>query len=73
MHDTINTIVNHTYVDANANPLCGQLIQYIEAMAVKHGSTLEAVMAANVAKLEERYPGAKFDPERSQHRKDGDI
>lgn len=52
---------------------CGQIVKCVEALAVKHGSTLSAVMAANIAKLENRYPGAKFDAERSQHRKDGDI
>lgn len=73
MHDTINMLANHVQADERAIPLCGQLIQYIEAMALKHGSTLNAVMRANIAKLEERYPGAKFDPERSRHRKEGDI
>lgn len=73
MTDTIATLANHCYVNKDAIPLFGRMIQYIEALAIRYGSTLEAVMKANVAKLEERYPGAKFDSERSIHRKAGDI
>jgi hypothetical protein len=73
MTDTIATLANHCYANEDAIPLFGRMIQYIEELAIRHGSTLEAVMKANVAKLEERYPGAKFDSERSIHRKAGDI
>ena len=73
MTDTIATLANHCYVNEDAIPLFGRMIQYIEALAIRYGSTLEAVMKANIAKLEERYPGAKFDSERSIHRKAGDI
>lgn len=50
----------------------GDILWYIATCAEGLGATLEEVMEVNIEKLRNRYPD-RFDPERSIHRKEGDI
>lgn len=50
----------------------GDVAWYLAVCADAIGYDLESILQMNVDKLRARYPD-KFDPELSQHRKDGDI
>lgn len=50
----------------------GDVAWYLAVTAHAIGYTLEQVMCMNIDKLWERYPKG-FDPEKSLHRKEGDI
>lgn len=50
----------------------GDVCWYLAISAEALGVTLEEVMQRNVDKLLERYPDG-FDPEKSVHRKPGDV
>ena len=51
----------------------GDVIWYWTNACRALGVDPNTVIADNVAKLESRYPGGKFDPYHSENRKDGDI
>lgn len=51
----------------------GDILWYVSLGAAGLGLTLETIMRMNINKLRKRYPGGRFDPEKSQHRADGDI
>jgi hypothetical protein len=48
------------------------VLWYINAIVTALGSSLEQVATMNIAKLEARYPDG-FDPNKSKHRKEGDV
>ena len=50
----------------------GDVLWYVALMCESFGWKLEDIMQMNVDKLKERYPEG-FDPERSAHRKEGDV
>jgi NTP pyrophosphatase (non-canonical NTP hydrolase) len=50
----------------------GDVAWYLAVSAYGIGYDLETIFQMNVDKLRERYPDG-FDPERSQHRKPGDV
>ena len=50
----------------------GDVLWYVALMCSSIGWELDDVMKMNIEKLEERYPEG-FDPERSAHRKEGDV
>ena len=50
----------------------GDILWYVNEMAVGLGIDLEDVAWSNINKLRARY-GEKFSSEKSQHRKEGDI
>ena len=61
--------------DLNKDKLVKELVDvswYLAISAEALGVSLEEVMQRNVDKLMERYPDG-FDPERSLHRKPGDV
>ena len=51
----------------------GDVLWYVTYMAHLLSCPLSTIMALNLDKLAKRYPDGKFDPERSQNRKAGDI
>lgn len=51
----------------------GDILWYVSLGAAGLGLSLETIMRMNVNKLRKRYPEGHFDPEKSQHREDGDI
>ena len=51
---------------------CGDILWMIAEFCTAHGWELEEIMQMNIDKLKARYPEG-FDPEKSQHRKVGDI
>lgn len=51
---------------------CGDVLYYLALVAESLGTTLEEVAIINNRKLWERYPDG-FKPEKSMHRKEGDI
>lgn len=51
----------------------GDVLWYVAYMAHLLNCPLSLIMALNQDKLAKRYPDGKFDPERSQNRKAGDI
>ena len=51
----------------------GDVLWYVTYMAHLFGYSLGEIMAMNQEKLAKRYPDGKFDAERSQNRKEGDI
>lgn len=55
-----------------ANEL-GDVAWYLAVSADVIGYDLETIMRMNVKKLEDRYPGAKFDADRSINREEGDV
>lgn len=50
----------------------GDVAWYLAVTAYAIGYDLETVLRMNVDKLRARYPDG-FDPDKSQHRKDGDV
>ena len=50
----------------------GDVLWYVALMCESFGWKLEDIMKINIEKLKERYPEG-FDPERSAHRKTGDV
>lgn len=51
----------------------GDVLWYVSYMADLFGYSLGEIMEMNQEKLAKRYPDGKFDAERSQNRKEGDI
>ena len=51
----------------------GDVLWYVSYMAHLFGYPLGKIMAMNQEKLAKRYPDGKFDAERSNNRKEGDI
>lgn len=49
----------------------GDVLWYINLLAVSLGMTLEQVASQNISKLAARYPGGRFDSERSRNRENG--
>lgn len=47
----------------------GDILWYINLLADALGIPLETIAAQNISKLQERYPGGVFTPERSRNRK----
>ena len=62
----------HDFDAAKIERELGDVLWYVSAMAQMIGSSLERVAAANVAKLEARFPYG-FDSERSKNRAVGDT
>lgn len=50
----------------------GDICWYVAETATAIGYDLETILKMNIEKLQKRYPEG-FDPERSQHRKQGDV
>lgn len=50
----------------------GDVAWYLALLCEVLGTTLDEVFKTNISKLMERYPDG-FDPERSLHRKEGDV
>lgn len=50
----------------------GDVLWYVAVGCEVLGTTMEDVMNLNINKLKARYPEG-FDPEKSQHRKEGDV
>lgn len=50
----------------------GDLLWFIAELCTAYGWNLEDVMYMNIIKLKERYPEG-FDPDKSLHRKEGDV
>ena len=50
----------------------GDLLWFISEMCTARGWSLEDVMKLNIKKLRARFPDG-FDPEKSLHRKEGDV
>ena len=50
----------------------GDVVWYLAIAAEAIGKTLEEIMWGNIEKLRARYPEG-FDPEKSLHRKEGDV
>ena len=50
----------------------GDILWYVAMGCESLNMSMDAVMEANIEKLKMRYPDG-FDPERSQHRAEGDI
>lgn len=75
--ETIDILKKHYY---QGHPLdkehlakeLGDVAWYIAISADAIGYDLETILQMNVDKLKARYPDG-FDPERSMHRKEGDI
>ena len=51
----------------------GDLLWYVAQATQALEISFDDVIAANVKKLESRYPGGKFDVYYSEHRKEGDL
>ena len=51
----------------------GDLLWYVAQATQALEISFDEVIAANVKKLESRYPGGKFDVYYSEHRKEGDL
>lgn len=51
----------------------GDIAWYLAVAADAIGYSLEDIFVMNIKKLEDRYPGAVFDAEKSINRKEGDI
>lgn len=51
---------------------CGDVFWYLALAATVLGTTVEEIMQINIDKLKARYPEG-FDPEKSLHRKEGDV
>lgn len=62
----------HPLDEDHAKLELGDILWYVNEMAVGLGIDLEDVAWANIKKLRARY-GEKFDTQKSQHRKEGDI
>lgn len=50
----------------------GDLLWFVAELCTAYGWNLEDVMYLNISKLKERYPEG-FDPDKSLHRKEGDV
>ena len=62
----------HPLDEEHAKLELGDILWYVNEMAVGLGIDLEEVAWANIKKLRARY-GEKFDSQKSQNRKEGDI
>lgn len=62
----------HVFDADHAKKECGDLLWFIAEYCTTNGWLLEDVMQMNVDKLKARYPEG-FDPEKSLHRKEGDV
>lgn len=63
---------NHKMEKEHKMKECGDILWMIAEYCTANGWALEDVMQMNIDKLKARYPEG-FDPEKSQHRKEGDI
>lgn len=62
----------HPLDEEHAKLELGDILWYVNEMAIGLGIDLEDVAWSNIKKLRARY-GEKFDTLKSQHRKEGDI
>ena len=62
----------HAFDPAHEKKELGDLLWFAAEYCTSRGWTLEEVMCANIDKLKARYPEG-FDPEKSLHRKEGDV
>lgn len=62
----------HTLDLAHEKKELGDLLWFAAEYCTSRGWTLEEVMRENIDKLKARYPEG-FDPEKSLHRKEGDV
>ena len=62
----------HKIDEAHEQKELGDLIWFIAEYCTARGWFLEDVMRLNIDKLKARYPEG-FDPEKSLHRKEGDV
>lgn len=62
----------HSFDRAHMIREAGDVAWYLAELASGLGCTMEEIFLANINKLEKRYPGAVFDPDKSLHRAEGD-
>lgn len=62
----------HTLCTVHVQKELGDLLWFAAELCTAYGWTLEEVMIMNIDKLKERFPEG-FDPEKSLHRKEGDV
>ena len=62
----------HNFNFAQEKSEVGDLLWFIAELCTARGWKLEDVMQENIDKLRARYPDG-FDPEKSLHRKEGDV
>lgn len=62
----------HEADDEHLKKELGDLLWFIAEYCTSQGWELEEIMQMNIDKLKARYPEG-FDPEKSLHRKEGDI
>lgn len=74
LHDHYKKYVyqGHSFDRAHMIREAGDVAWYLAELASGLGCTLDEVFQANIDKLEKRYPGAVFDPEKSMNRTEGD-
>ena len=66
------TMQGHTIDPNHLMKELGDVCWYIAETATAIGCSMEEIMQMNIDKLRERYPDG-FDPEKSQHRAEGDV
>lgn len=66
------TMQGHIIDSEHLKKELGDICWYIAETATAIGCSMEEIMQMNIDKLRERYPDG-FDPEKSQHRAEGDI
>ena len=62
----------HEWDEATVKRAINEIFARIATLAEFCGTDLDCVLQTNIHKLEARYPDG-FDPDRSQHRADGDV
>lgn len=62
----------HAFDKEHAKKELGDLMWFIAEYCTAHGWEFEEIAQMNIEKLKERYPEG-FSPEKSLHRKDGDV
>ena len=62
----------HPFDEEHAKKEIGDLLWFIAEYATIHDRSLEEIAGKNIEKLLARYPDG-FDPEKSLHRKEGDV
>lgn len=62
----------HTLCRSHVQKELGDLLWFIAELCTAYDWTLEEIMQMNIDKLKARYPEG-FDPEKSLHRKEGDV
>lgn len=74
LNDMTKKAIFHGH-ELNENKLkkeIGDILWYVAMMCKSFGFEMEEIMQLNIDKLKARYPEG-FDPEKSQHRKEGDV